>query len=153
MLGYAVLNESSVALRASPSAPVDCQPDRTTVPVMLCGSNALVDAGAEAGADTGVETPDGLAPPPDGDGVAPLLQALKTRVATAAVATARMGGRMFLLHACCVAARAHRRDRHSVGVSGGPRVDNDVTVARGPCTSIAVRASKVCESATVSRVT
>ena len=58
---------------------------------MLCGSNALVEAGADAGADTGAETPDGLAPPPDGDGVAPLLQALKIRIATAAVATARMG--------------------------------------------------------------
>ena len=57
---------------------------------MLCGSNAL-EAGADAGADTGAETPDGLAPPPDGDGVAPLLQALKIRIATAAVATARMG--------------------------------------------------------------
>jgi hypothetical protein len=63
------------------------------VPVTLCGSNAL-DAGAEAGADAGPDTgaePAGLAPPAVGDGVAPLLQALKTRIATATPAMARMG--------------------------------------------------------------
>jgi len=63
------------------------------VPVTLCGSKAL-DAGADAGADAGPEAgadPAGLAPPAEGDGVAPLLHALKTRIATATPAMARMG--------------------------------------------------------------
>src|SRR6185436_13508705 len=102
MFGYASSKASSVAWRASPSAPVDCHPDRMTVPVTLCGSHELDGGAAGEPLVVGLSAPPGLAAPPlDGAGVAPLLQAAKIRIEIAAVVTARQGRRMCLLHAVC----------------------------------------------------
>jgi hypothetical protein len=89
MFGYSASNASRVAWRASPSAPVDCQPDRTTVPVTLWGSQAVDGAAIEPSTD-GLAPP-GLSAPVVGDWVAPLLQAPKMRIAVARPATARKG--------------------------------------------------------------
>src|SRR5438876_12282873 len=94
MLGYAALKPARTASSAFPSSPLDCHPDRTTVPDTLDASKdgpLLASLGAP---DVASALVPGLAAEPAAGDPPPELQALKIRTNTAARAATRQSRRM-----------------------------------------------------------